>query len=262
MLLRGQRVLRYGGFFGTVLLRFPNNRTKLPCALLTEHRSCGVFAMSSASKGTCHPRAAAILEFWFGKQWNAPQWTPPGEEERKESVKRWYMGGKEADEAIVSEFGGDIEKLKQGEYDSWTNPAERLAAIILADQFTRNAFRGTADMFSLDPKAVQLANSLIDDRDTFDKMHPLQQQFVLMPLMHSEDLKEHERICSEMERLIASCPEDSPDCETYKDQLKFELAHRAVIEKFGRYPHRNQVLGRPNTAEEDAAFAAGTVPKW
>ncbi len=118
-------------------------------------------------------------------------------------------------------------------------PRGRLAEILLLDQFSRNVHRGSPAAFACDPTALVLAQEAVA-ADALDALSPIERCFVLMPYMHSESPAIH----TEAERLFrAHAPPDN---------VGFELRHKAIIDRFGRYPHRNAILGRTSTPEEFA----------
>ncbi|MEZ9515961.1 DUF924 family protein [Vibrio splendidus] len=163
-----------------------------------------------------------VLEFWFDEL------TP----------KDWFAGGEEIDALIEARFS-ELHKIAiQGELFEWRQTAEgRLAEIIVLDQFSRNIARNSPAAFSADPMSLVLAQEAV--AGGFD--HQLSQQqksFLYMPYMHSESLLMHEQAV-----LLFSQA-------GLENNLDFEFKHKVIIERFGRYPHRNEMLGRESTAEE------------
>jgi uncharacterized protein (DUF924 family) len=118
-----------------------------------------------------------------------------------------------------------------------------LANIITLDQFSRVIYRKSARAFENDTKALSLANFVIDTPDLAADLAPLERLFVEMPLMHSEDISAHKKLLA-----LRNVDADSIDIEA--EHTDFAVKHFAIIAKFGRYPYRNQVLGRENTPEE------------
>ena len=163
-----------------------------------------------------------VLTFWFDE-------TPP--------KKRW-IADPAFDGLIRDRFAGLLELAKQGELFGWrTAPPGRLAEVIVLDQFSRNIHRDTPQAFAQDPMALVLAQEALA-AGAEQVLSELERSFLLMPFMHSESRLIHEWA----ERLFRQhCPEDS---------YKFELRHKAIIDRFGRYPHRNAILGRESSAEE------------
>jgi uncharacterized protein (DUF924 family) len=169
-----------------------------------------------------------------------------------EVVAFWRNAGEAAwfrkDEAFDAEFRARFlaahEAAARGELDGWLESAQgALALILLLDQFPRNAFRGTARMFATDAKAVAAADTAI--AAGHDGEVPADVRvFFYLPYEHAEDLALQERCVA----LCAPLPED---------YLRFAVVHRDIIARFGRFPHRNELLGRESTAEELAFLAEG-----
>ena len=196
-------------------------------------------------------RIEAILIFWFGR-------IPDkrfGLREMKFSVAKLpYWGGhffdpfQKADNEIRSKFNGDLENASNGKYDSWeAHPIGRLALIILLDQFPRNIHRGTAKAFSQDKKVFELAIGALDSNDDhlFDAVT---KHFFYLPLMHKEDLSLQNRCVSLYRKAIKDANYLSKPILTM--DYMGALRHRQIIKKFGRFPHRNKILGRDSTPQE------------
>ena len=173
--------------------------------------------------------ASEVLNFWFGE----------GPEYGK-AHKRWFEKDPAFDAEVSRRFSHVHED--QGQSRDWlAAPRECLARIIVLDQFPRHLYRGTARAFSSDALALESAERLLErgwDRD----MLPVERMFTYLPLQHSESLEDQERSCALYEAL-----KDFPETA---DSHRYALAHRAIIVRFGRFPHRNAVLGRPSTREE------------
>lgn len=150
----------------------------------------------------------------------------------------WFKKDEQFDLQIKARFLNYYKSVTRGETSHWRqSPEGRLAEILVLDQFTRNMFRGTARSFEGDELALKLAKEAVAAGD--DLKLPIQQRaFLYMPYMHSEDQRTHE----EAVRLFSQ-----PGLE---NNLKFEILHKKIIDRFGRYPHRNDVLGRKSTPEE------------
>lgn len=163
-----------------------------------------------------------ILKFWFEE-------TDP---------KAWWEANEVFDALIRNRFGRLLESATAGELYSWREtPPGRLAEIIVLDQFSRNAFRGTARAFAQDHMALVLAQEAV--RAGADQsLNETERSFLYLPFMHSESVLIHEWA----ERLYR---ENAPE-----GNYRFELRHKAIIDRFGRYPHRNEILGRTSTEEE------------
>ena len=150
----------------------------------------------------------------------------------------WFKKSEEFDHEIRTRFLETYEAIVAGETADWRSSAKgRLAEIIVLDQFSRNMFRDDAKAFASDALAVELAKEALSDWDAFTVQ---ERSFVVMPFMHSESLTVHNWAAKWF---------DEPGLERRK---KYELLHREIIERFGRYPHRNRVLGRTSTPEEEA----------
>lgn len=163
-----------------------------------------------------------ILKFWF--------------EEIDKS--NWFVQDDETDRLIVSRYSEVHTKANNGELYEWRNTAKgRLAEVIVLDQFSRNMFRGKPLSFAADILALVLAQEAISVGADAD-LTAAERNFLYMPFMHSESIKIHE--------VAVGLYEKNGNEQT----LKFEIKHKNIIERFGRYPHRNKVLGRPSTAEE------------
>jgi uncharacterized protein (DUF924 family) len=185
-----------------------------------------------------------ILAYWFG---SAPQ-TDPGR--LSEQMKRWYQGGEPVGREIRERFGSDVERALAGDYDAWAaNPRSRLALILLLDQFTRSVFPGTARAFAGDANAQRLAVEALD-RGWPRSLFAEERLFYVMPLMHAESVELLERCISELRQLVADCPEALRPI--YGVSVSQGEKYRDVIARFGRFPHRNQALGRtPTDAEQE-----------
>lgn len=175
--------------------------------------------------------------------------------------------------------------LERGELDgTWrvsagAPPHAQLAGVILADQFARNVYRGTARAFALDEKAREWANELRALPAYRGALPAPHRYFCLLPLMHSEQLDDQELLVAEVEKELALAlektkdkqataagaaegGEPSPAAKMWADIRKYAVAHRDVVAKWGRFPHRNPILGRASTAEEAAGLADGSIPRW
>ena len=172
-----------------------------------------------------HPHP--ILHFWF------TELTP----------KQHYAKDAALDDAIRTRFGETLEAAARCELFAWrAMPEGRLAEVLVLDQFSRNVYRDTARAFAQDALALALAQELVASGQ--DRSLPLvQRSFAYMPYMHSESALVHAQAVA----LFAQ-----PGME---DTLRFELRHQGIIERFGRYPHRNALLGRASSAEELAFLA-------
>lgn len=170
-----------------------------------------------------------ILHFWFVES------TPA----------QWFQKNPSFDDLIRNRFAGDFDLASAGIFDGWMDGAEGcLALCILLDQFSRNMHRDSPLAFAADPKALLVAKHAVEKR--FDLIiQPTRRRFLYLPFEHSEDLAEQERSVA----LFATIKKDDPM------GYEYAVRHRDVIAKFGRFPHRNAILGRANTPEETAYLA-------
>ena len=154
------------------------------------------------------------------------------------------------DEMLKNEFQQDLENYVNGEYDSWNNDHEGvLAAIILTDQFTRNIYRHEAKAYASDHMALKLALNIVDRRCRLSEYKFWERTFILMPLIHAEhSVYTTKKAYSEIIALNSEM--EDTGIEGLNCKMEDFRMHLVVIEKFGRYPHRNAVLGRESTAEE------------
>ncbi len=180
-------------------------------------------------------RADVVLENWLGPE---AQRDAPGPELRK----RWFVKSAETDAWLQREHGADLDAAGRGDYDDWAATARgRLALVIVLDQFTRNLRRDTGAMFDNDDKALQLAREGIargDDRG----LRAAERNFLYMPFMHSERLDDQDRSVALFKQLAADAPA--------LDAVEWAIKHRDIVARFGRFPHRNLLLGRTNTPDE------------
>ena len=155
----------------------------------------------------------------------------------------WFASNDALDRRIAAEFGALIPAARAGALEFWRVSATgRLAEVLVLDQFSRNVFRGHADAFAGDDMALALAKQAIEV-GAAQHLAARERAFLYLPFMHSESLAEHGRALELF---------SEPGLE---QQLQHEHRHRAVLERFGRYPQRNAALGRTNT-DEEAAFLA------
>jgi len=179
---------------------------------------------------------ASVLRFWFG------------DADGLAKRRCWFAKDAAFDRQIEARFGTLVERALAGVLGHWgqTAPA-RLARILLLDQFTRNIYRGSARAFAGDPLALAEARTLID-RDGWPTLPPNRRVFACMPLVHAEDPALQTRCVALLERLAG----DYPALEDYLDHAR---RHREVILRFGRFPHRNALLGRASSGAEQAFLA-------
>jgi uncharacterized protein (DUF924 family) len=176
--------------------------------------------------------AEAVLDFWFGAE--------PGV-----ARAEWFRKDAAFDADIRERFGAAVEAALQGAHRDWdATPEGALARVLLLDQFTRNAFRGTPRAFAGDALALDAARAMRargDDR----ALAPLQRVFAYLPFEHAEDAGAQR----ESVQLFEALAREDPSAEGYADYAR---RHAVVIERFGRFPHRNAVLGRASSSAESA----------
>lgn len=182
-----------------------------------------------------------IREYWFGALEDAAVTA-------RERARLWWSKNPESDDEIRRRFESWVIKAGSGELDNWaSNPQDRLALILLTDQFPRSIYRDLAKAFAFDSKALSLALTGIDAG--FDAaLRPLEKVFFYLPLEHSESLADQKRSVSLFQKLVDDAsPDQKP---TFAEYLDFAARHRDIISRFGRFPHRNKALGRISTSEE------------
>jgi len=170
--------------------------------------------------------AEDVLHFWF----------------RELEPRQWFEVDRALDERVTQDFAAVHAAATRAELYPWReSPRGRLAEVIVLDQFSRNIYRGRAQAFAWDHLALVLAQEAVRTGAAVALDEPMHRGFLYMPYMHSESPLIHE---------VALQLFDEPGLE---EQLKYEKRHREIIRRFGRYPHRNAVLGREST-EEELAF--------
>lgn len=197
-------------------------------------------------------RIDAILAFWFQDQ----ALTAPQIDSRMEI---WFSDDPVFDHEIEKAFGSDVEMASDGKLDHWAHkPRGLLALILLLDQFRRNIHRGTADAFSKDKAALKLCvEGAMAKRD--QELSPIERVFFYMPLQHSESLKVQTKAVKIYARLAEAVVPTHK--ETFATVAQFAELHHDIIELFGRFPHRNKVLNRENTPQEDE-YLTGDSPNF
>ncbi len=170
-----------------------------------------------------------ILDFWF---------LPLGDPHRGRQRDIWWTSTPQLDAEITARFAGTLDRAIAGELDDWSrSPDGALALIVLCDQFPRNMYRRSARAFSGDAKAIATARIAL--ARFFPAVFPADMRaFFYMPFQHSEVLADQELCCALFRELSG------------EENIKFALAHRDIIARFGRFPHRNDVLGRDCSPEE------------
>jgi uncharacterized protein (DUF924 family) len=178
--------------------------------------------------------AQDVLDFWFGAA---------GSPEHGAARDLWFRKSDSTDAKIRRRFGADVEAALAGALGNWAaNPGSTLALILLLDQFTRNIFRDTPRAFAGDAQALALARRLVADGQD-RRMTPVERWFVYLPFEHAESLAAQEKSMRLYTRLAE---EGAPDA------LQWARKHYDVVARFGRFPHRNAILGRTSTPDEIA----------
>ncbi len=184
-----------------------------------------------------------VLSFWFGEL--------TGPHALGANQQMWWKKDSELDAKIERRFGSHVERAAAGEYDDWTSqPRGALALIILLDQFSRNIYRQSPRTWENDAKSVALALAAVE-RGHHKTLRTVESQFLLMPLMHSEELAHHEMGLALIETMLAAVPE--ADAAGFAGWHNSAKQHADIVRRFGRYPHRNVILGRASS-EEELAF--------
>ncbi len=164
-----------------------------------------------------------VLSFWFTEL----------------TADRWFKGSSQLDEQISGRFSALLKQAAAGELAHWRETAlGRLAEIIVLDQFSRNIYRNQAGAFTQDGMALVLSQEAVRSGALQQLADENQRSFLLMPYMHSESAQVHEQAVALFDEFASV------------GSYRFELLHKAIIDRFGRYPHRNAVLGRESTVEE------------
>jgi uncharacterized protein (DUF924 family) len=185
--------------------------------------------------------AQSVYDYWFGTEGLSL-------EKVKARGSLWWQGSADTDYDIERRFGKLVEVAGKGLLESWmAEPRSALALIILNDQFPRNLYRGSDKAFSHDPLALKYSKQLVSSPE-FDQLEPVEKTFSLMPHEHSENIEDQEISVAKFGELAESA--DPEWQESMKFYLQYAIDHMEIVKKFGRFPHRNQVLGRESTQEE------------
>ena len=178
-------------------------------------------------------RAEEVLDFWFGREGE------PGYGEFREA---WFRKDPAFDASVTEQFADLYEEAARGDLDVWRDDARScLALVIVLDQFPRNMFRGDGRIHAADGVALESSKYAVEH--ALDRELPaFQRMFLYMPFMHSEN-SEDQRRSVELFELLADEP-GAPDVTSYA------VGHREIVERFGRFPHRNEILDRATTPEE------------
>ncbi|MCH8620794.1 DUF924 family protein [Undibacterium sp. TS12] len=183
----------------------------------------------------------SVLEFWFGS--DADDMVTAGTQSRL-----WWSKDESIDADIKKRFASWSDAAISGKLKDWQGDAAgQLALIILCDQFPRNMYRNTPQAFAFDAAAREFCKAgLASGLD--QQLRPIQRVFFYLPLEHSESLADQDRAVALYEALRTAV--STGQGETFEGFYRFAIKHREVIQRFGRFPHRNSILGRQSTAEE------------
>lgn len=189
----------------------------------------------------------SIRQFWFGD-------SSDDRDTARQQAPLWWSKNDALDREVRQRFEATLVAAADGQLEAWTTtPDGVLALILLADQFSRNMYRGQARAFAFDALARRWSRLALEQQ--LDQvLRPIERVFVYLPLEHSEQLSDQEQALMLFERLLASVPAEQQDI--YRGYLDYARQHRDVIARFGRFPHRNAILQRPSTAAE-LEFLAG-----
>jgi uncharacterized protein (DUF924 family) len=193
-------------------------------------------------------RIEEILSFWFGE-------IDADGLATAEQTKRWFQASVDTDKLIRERFEPDLQKAIQGQLTSWEQYLRgRLALIVLLDQFSRNIYRGTAQAFAQDELALSLCLQGIDIGHDL-ALRPIERTFYYLPMEHAESLEMQDKCVQHYQQLVASLPQAM--VKKLQLSLDYAISHRDIIARFGRFPHRNKLLGRASTVAEHEYLSQG-----
>jgi len=191
-------------------------------------------------------RVEGILQYWFGVHLDDPGAI-------RQQMKLWFTADADTDRYIREHFAADLKQASVGALSDWEHsPRGRLALIVLLDQFPRNIYRGTPEAFVYDAQALRLC---VDGQGCgHDRLlRPIERSVFYLPMQHAETLAVQERSVRCMAQLVDAVP--SAVKAMFVQCFDFAVRHRDIIARFGRFPHRNEILGRVSSAEEIAFLA-------
>jgi uncharacterized protein (DUF924 family) len=189
-----------------------------------------------------------ILGFWFGEDLESPGAVAA-------RVSLWFDSDQATDDLVRERFDGLPPIAERGELDSWLCEARTtLALVLVLDQFPRNLYRGTAQSFAFDSAAHKVAMTALE-RGFDAELRPLEAVFLYLPFEHTEDLESQELSVSLFRGLVDRVPPEVR--RRFESFYAYAVKHRDVIERFGRFPHRNGILGRQSTSEETTFLESG-----
>lgn len=189
-----------------------------------------------------------ILECWFGDAVR-----DAGAAQARN--KLWFGRDARFDALLAERFGDLPRRMRQGVFDAWMQaPRTSLARIIVLDQFPRNIFRASPEAYAFDQAALSAAIDAVAKHHD-DALHPLEAVFMYLPFEHAEDPSMQARAVQLFESLQRRAPRELT--QLFASFTDYAHRHAAVVSQFGRFPHRNEALGRASTSEENAYLAAG-----
>ena len=184
-----------------------------------------------------------VLSYWFGE-------IRETEDYLKQRNALWFGKSQETDDDLRAHFQKDLEDAMAGKLDAWAiTPRGRLALIVLLDQFSRNIYREKPKAFSQDPRALQLTLDGLD-ANLDPLLHVFERKFFYLPLMHAESLEIQKKSLHYFTQLVERVPKHLK--ASAEDNLTYAVRHYEIIQRFGRFPHRNLILKRNSTPEEIA----------
>ena len=188
---------------------------------------------------TAHPKS--VLDFWFGPSGSAA-------EIAGRQRKLWFGKSSANDQAVIDRFAGTLVAATAGQLDHWADtPRSRLALVIVLDQFPHHIHRDQPQAFATDPQALALSlKALAANED--QQLTPIERVFLYLPLEHAESIAMQERAVALYEKLAHEAATD--ERALFDDFLNYARQHRDVVARFGRFPHRNAILGRPSSTDE------------
>lgn len=188
--------------------------------------------------------AAEVIEEWFG----------PGDDATVIAQKssRWFKKDPAFDDHLRERFGALVEQAIAGPLPGWAaDPHGAVAEVVLLDQFTRNIYRDTPRMYAGDARALAAARLAIEHHA--GRLRCCEQLFLWMPFEHAEDIDTQRACVAGVKALARRAPDNC--AQTFADFVKYAIWHKDIVERFGRFPHRNAILGRDSSAEEAAYLA-------
>lgn len=187
-----------------------------------------------------------ILQFWFG----AHHATATASKIAAEKTELWWSKNAQLDAQITVNFAATSEAIAAGKRTHWAESPDGLLALILCtDQFPRNMYRDTPRAFAYDSLALNYAKTCVKSAAA-EQLNPIQRVFVYLPFEHSEDLADQQKSLALYQTLADNAASD--EAELFNNYLNFARKHFDIIQRFARFPHRNQILGRPSSAQEQS----------